>query len=474
MIEFKALINGEFVKTTKKLEIISPVNNNVAGVVSSLVKEDIDKAYKVAKIAQEEWANKKLVDRIKYINSFKELIVKNKQRIAELIMIEIAKSKKDALGEVERTVELIEFTIEEVKRIYPIAKDGKAFGIENKIGIFEREPLGVICAISPFNYPFNLALAKIIPALLVGNAVVFKPATQGSLVGCFLGELSVLAKFPKGIFNVVTGRGRDIGDEIVSHEEIDMISFTGSVAVGKHIQAIAKTANIVLELGGKDPAVVLDDKDLEHYASEIVAGAFGYSGQRCTAIKRVITTNEIADKLVPILVDKVNKLTVGNPEKNCNITPLIDTKTKDYVLGLITEAKEKGAKALNGDRSKGNLVWPTLVDYVTTEMKLAWEEPFGPVLPIIRIDKISEIVKVVNESNFGLQASLFTQNINDAFIIAKKLKVGTVNINGKSQRGPDNFPFLGIKDSGVGVQGIEESILSMTRYKGIVINYRGE
>ncbi|AKX33893.1 glyceraldehyde-3-phosphate dehydrogenase [Spiroplasma litorale] len=471
MINYKALINGEFIDNGNWLEIYDPYNNEVAGKVTALKPEDIEKAFMFARNAQENWENVDLITRIKLMNDFKNLIEKNKNEIAKIMTSEISKNLKESLTEVERTIELIEYTLEEAKRMEPLALTGEGIGAKNKIGIFSRVAKGVVLAISPFNYPFNLALAKIIPALVMGNTVVFKPATAGSLVGAYIGKLSIEAKFPKGIFNVVTGRGREIGDIITSNKEIDMISFTGSVPIGKNIKEKASTKDLVLELGGKDPALVLDDSKLENWSKQIVDGAFGYSGQRCTAIKRVITTNKIADKLVPMLKSQIESLTVGSPYENKAITPVIDQKSADFIKGLIDDSVSKKAKVLCGNKFENNLVYPTLIDNVTLDMRVAWEEPFGPVLPIIRIDDLNEMIKIANDSEFGLQASVFCSDISNAINVAKKIKAGTVNINGKSQRGPDCFPFLGIKDSGQGVQGVRESLLSMTRYSGIVINY---
>ncbi|WP_338984051.1 NADP-dependent glyceraldehyde-3-phosphate dehydrogenase [Spiroplasma endosymbiont of Othius punctulatus] len=471
-MDYKAMINNEFIVTKNKQNILSPIDNKVIGTVSALLESDINNAYDVAKTSQKEWEKTQLLKRIEVIEKFKNEIIKNKDKIADIMMAEIAKPLKESLAEVQRTVEIIDFTIEEVRRFYPTAMDAKGWGIENKIGVFERVPVGVVCAISPFNYPFNLALAKIIPALLTGNTVVFKPATQGSLTGSFIGKLWVDAKLPKGIFNVVTGKGSDIGDIIVSNKNINMISFTGSVKVGQRIKSIAKTSNIVLELGGKDAALVLDDKNLDLYVSEIISGSFGFAGQRCTAIKRVLTTNEVADKLVPLLEAKIKAFKHGNPKTNPDIVPVVNEPTRDYIMGLIDNAKTKGASIKTGGTYEGNLIQATLIDNVTKDMRIAWEEPFGPVLPIIRCKDLDEIITIQNESNFGLQSSVFTTDINLAFSVAKQIEVGTVNINSRPQRGPDNFPFLGIKDSGEGVQGIKESLNSMTRYKGIVINWK--
>ncbi|WP_342275200.1 NADP-dependent glyceraldehyde-3-phosphate dehydrogenase [Spiroplasma endosymbiont of Cantharis lateralis] len=471
MRQYNALINNKLIDNGQWLEIMNPATLKVAGKVSALNAKDINEAFSVARKSQKNWEETKLLERISVLKKFRDLIDQNKQEISKIISEEIAKNLKESLAEVVRTIEIIDYTFEEAKRIEPSAFTGEGMGAQNKLGIFSRVAKGVVLAISPFNYPFNLALAKIIPALVMGNTVVFKPATAGSLVGTFLSKLVIEANLPKGIFNIVTGRGREIGDIITSNPEIDMISFTGSVGVGNQIRKNGSTTDLVLELGGKDPALVLDDLQLDKYCEEIINGAFGYSGQRCTAVKRVLVSNKIADKLVPLLKNKLESLSVGMPKDNAFITPVIDEKSADFIQTLIDDAKQKGAKIITGDKRTKNLMWPTLIDKVSLDMKVAWEEPFGPVLPIIRIDSIEEMIEVSNNSQFGLQASIFCQDISKAISTSKKIKTGTVNINSRPQRGPDSFPFLGIKDSGEGVQGIRESLLSMTRYMGLVINY---
>ncbi|WP_339030369.1 NADP-dependent glyceraldehyde-3-phosphate dehydrogenase [Spiroplasma endosymbiont of Cantharis nigra] len=471
MRQYNALINNKLIDNGQWLEVMNPATLKVAGKVSALNAEDINEAFSAARKSQKNWEETKLLERISVLKKFRDLIDQNKQEISKIISEEIAKNLKESLAEVVRTIEIIDYTFEEAKRIEPSAFTGEGMGAQNKLGIFSRVAKGVVLAISPFNYPFNLALAKIIPALVMGNTVVFKPATAGSLVGTFLSKLVIEANLPKGIFNIVTGRGREIGDIITSNPEIDMISFTGSVGVGNQIRKNGSTTDLVLELGGKDPALVLDDLQLDKYCEEIINGAFGYSGQRCTAVKRVLVSNKIADKLVPLLKTKLESLSVGMPKDNAFITPVIDEKSADFIQTLIDDAKQKGAKIITGDKRNKNLMWPTLIDKVSLDMKVAWEEPFGPILPIIRIDSIEEMIEVSNNSQFGLQASIFCQDISKAISTAKKIKTGTVNINSRPQRGPDSFPFLGIKDSGEGVQGIRESLLSMTRYMGLVINY---
>jgi glyceraldehyde-3-phosphate dehydrogenase (NADP+) len=333
-----------------------------------------------------------------------------------------------------------------------------------------RVPLGTVLAIPPFNYPINLAISKIAPGLIAGNAVVLKPPTQGAISGVYLTMLLLDAGLPEGILQAVTGRGSEIGDYLIQHPTVDMISFTGSTETGQHLARKAGMIPLMLELGGKDAAIVLKDADLDAAARDIVSGAFAYSGQRCTAVKRVLVTEPVADELVGLIVERVKQLTVGSAEGDCTVTPLINQSSADFVEELIKDTQQNGANLLVGGQRDGNLIYPTVFDHVTEDMRLAWEEPFGPVLPIIRVGDAADAVRIANKSEYGLQSAIFTKDINAAIKIADLLEVGTVQINGKTSRGPDHFPFLGTKASGMGTQGVRHSIEAMSRPKALVFN----
>ena len=303
-----------------------------------------------------------------------------------------------------------------------------------------------------------------------GNTVILKPATQGAVSALHLAKAFADAGLPAGVLNTVTGKGSEIGDYIVSHEGIDFVNFTGSTEIGRHISQLVRMTPLMLELGGKDAAIILPDADLEFAADNIVDGAFSYSGQRCTAVKRILTTDAVADKLVPLLKTRIEQLPVGDPRENAVITPLIDESAAAFAQHLIDDALQKKAHPVTGNTRTGTLLAPTLLDHVTEDMEVAWEEPFAPILPIIRVRDTDAAIAIANKSEYGLQASVFTNAINTAFYIAERLEVGTVQINNKTERGPDHFPFLGVKASGMGAQGVKYSIDAMTRLKAITIN----
>ena len=474
MTRYQNLVNGEWKSSEKEITIYSPINQEELGTVPAMTQAEVDEAMKAARAALPAWRALSAVERAAYLHKTAAILERDKEEIGTILAKEVAKGIKAAIGEVVRTADLIRYAAEEGLRITGQAMEGGGFEAvsKNKLAVVRREPVGVVLAIAPFNYPVNLSGSKIAPALIAGNVVMFKPPTQGSISGLLLAKAFEEAGIPAGVFNTITGRGSEIGDYIIEHKEVNFINFTGSTPIGERIGRLAGMRPIMLELGGKDAALVLEDADLEHAAKQIVAGAFSYSGQRCTAIKRVIVLESVADTLVTLLQAEVAKLTVGDPFDNADITPVIDNASADFIWGLIEDAQEKGAQALTPIKREGNLLWPVLFDQVTKDMKVAWEEPFGPVLPIIRVANVEEAIAFANESEFGLQSSVFTNDFKKAFEIAEKLEVGTVHINNKTQRGPDNFPFLGVKGSGAGVQGIKYSIEAMTNVKSIVFDVK--
>ena len=474
MTRYQNLVNGKWKSAEKEITIYSPINQEELGTVPAMTQAEVDEAMKAARAALPAWRALSAVERAAYLHKTAAILERDKEEIGTILAKEVAKGIKAAIGEVVRTADLIRYAAEEGLRITGQAMEGGGFeaASKNKLAVVRREPVGVVLAIAPFNYPVNLSASKIAPALIAGNVVMFKPPTQGSISGLLLAKAFEEAGIPAGVFNTITGRGSEIGDYIIEHKEVNFINFTGSTPIGERIGRLAGMRPIMLELGGKDAALVLEDADLEHAAKQIVAGAFSYSGQRCKAIKRVIVIESVADTLAALLQAEVTKLTVGDPFDNADITPVIDNASADFIWGLIDDAQEKGAQALTPIKREGNLLWPVLFDQVTKDMKVAWEEPFGPVLPIIRVASVEEAIAFANESEFGLQSSVFTNDFKKAFEIAEKLEVGTVHINNKTQRGPDNFPFLGVKGSGAGVQGIKYSIEAMTNVKSFVFDVK--
>ena len=455
MRNFRGYINGEFISTENLVEIINPKDNSVAGTVAAMSAEDIKKAFRAAREAFPSFRKTSKEERVAWLNQLCSLLNENKEELAGIMNSENAKDIPDAITEIERTILYIKKTIQAWEFV-----KYKQITLGAKTGNIHRVPLGVVLAISPFNYPINLALAKIAPALLAGNTVVFKPATNGSLSGAYLTELIAKTDLPKGAFNLVTGRGKDIGHELTSNKEIDMITFTGSVRVGKGIAKTQSMKPLVLELGGNDAAYIRFDADIDLAVKEVAKGAFSFSGQRCTAIKRVILHKDIKEEFIDKLIDIVKRMKTN---------ALITSSAASYVEELIQDSKNRGDNFILEGQREVNEIPFHIVE--TTKDSRAWqEEAFGPLLPIVTIDNEDDLKLLFNDTNFGLQNSIFTSDLQWAKNFALDLESGTVNINRSSSRGPDIFPFLGIKDSGFGTQGIEDALISMTRVLNIVEN----
>lgn len=472
--DYKNLVDGEWVDAASKdvITIDSPIDHSILGSIPAFSKEDIHKTIQVAKQKQKEWAAIPMYERANIMYKAAQLLEERAEEIAHILMLEVAKDYKSALSEVVRSADFMRFSADIAKSLEGNALNGESFpgGSKNKISFVKRVPLGVVLAISPFNYPINLSVSKIAPALMIGNSVVLKPATQGCISALHLVKVLHDAGVPNGVINTVSGKGSVSGDYIVQHEDIDFINFTGSTEVGKHISGIAKMTPIMMELGGKDAAIVLPDADLEFAAKNIVEGAFSYSGQRCTAVKRILVDNVTASQLLPLLEKYIKELKVGLPQDNVDIVPLINYEALEKAKLLIDDALEKGATLITGNKVDGQILYPTLLDNVNQDMDIAWVEPFAPILPIIRINNVDEAIEIANKSEYGLQSAIFTNDINRAFYIASQLEVGTVQINNKTERGPDHFPFTGVKASGLGTQGVKYSIEAMSRAKAITIN----
>ncbi|PQM42055.1 NADP-dependent glyceraldehyde-3-phosphate dehydrogenase [Prunus yedoensis var. nudiflora] len=443
---YKYYADGEWKKSSsgKLVPIINPTTRKVHYKVQACTQEEVNKVMETAKIAQKSWAKTPLWKRAELLHKAASILKEHKAPIAESLVKEIAKPAKDAVTEVVRSGDLVSYCAEEGVRILGEGKflvsDSFPGNDRTKYCLTSKIPLGVVLAIPPFNYPVNLAVSKIAPALIAGNSLVLKPPTQGAVSCLHMVHCFHLAGFPKGLISCVTGKGSEIGDFLTMHPGVNCISFTG----GDTGIAISKKAGMIplqMELGGKDACIVLEDADLDLVAANIIKGGFSYSGQRCTAVKVVLVMESVADALVEKVNKRVAKLTVGPPEENSDITPVVSESSANFIE-----------------------------DNVRPDMRIAWEEPFGPVLPVIRITSVEEGIHHCNASNFGLQGCVFTKDINKAILIGDAMETGTVQINSAPARGPDHFPFQGIKDSGIGSQGITNSINMMTKIKTTVIN----
>ncbi|MDO8452079.1 MAG: aldehyde dehydrogenase family protein [bacterium] len=457
------------------VSVISPVDGEIVGNLQTASSEEADVVIARAKESWVSWAATPLNARVKIMHLAADWIRHFEEYLGTLLSREIGKTNDEAGSEIRRTADLIDYFADEVQSLRGETLDSDNFPGYDKgrIAIIEREPYGVVLAIAPFNYPVNLSASKIAPALLMGNSVVFKPPTQGAISALHLVQAFLKAGVPKGVLSCVTGSGGEIGSYLVSHPDISCITFTGSSETGKNIAHTAGMKPLVFECGGNNPAIVLPDADIMLAAREIIKGGFSYAGQRCTAIKYVLASPDVLEALLDaiqkIIPELVKMGDPRNPETKL-VGPVISVHAAELIEQAINGSVSAGAKLIMGGKRNQAYIEPTILRDVRPDMPVVAREIFGPVISFIAVNDMAEAVKIVNDSRFGLQASVFTKDEGAGLVIARQLNVGTVQINGSPQRGPDHFPFLGVKQSGLGVQGVRYSLEAMSRLRPIVLN----
>lgn len=466
----KMLINGESIDKDEKIEVKNPANNLIIDKVPLGSREDAKKAVFAANRAQKvmrDMSSRK-ISRILY--DIHQELSQSLDEFAELITHETGKPIRDSKEEMKRSLQTILLSAEESKRIYgeTIPMDA-GIGGKNVLGFTVKLPVGVVTAITPFNYPVNLAIHKIAPALAAKNTVVFKPSQKAPLAALKLAEL-MDAHLPPGALNTLTGNGKIIGDEIVSNSLVNKVSFTGSVATGISISKKAGMKKLTLELGGNDPLVVLDDADIDSAVTATVRGSYLNAGQVCIAVKRIILQPGIADDFIAKLVAETKKLRMDDPlNPKTDIGPLINENAAVKVENVVEEALNEGAELLCGGKRDGAFYEPTVLDQVSPQMRLVREETFGPVSPLIRVKEVEEAFMVANDTDYGLQAGVFTGSIDSAKKAVRMIEAGSVLINKQPTFRTDNMPFGGFKMSGMGKEGVKYAVEDMTRTKLVVI-----
>lgn len=459
----------------KTVEVRSPIDDSVVGVLQVVTTQEIDGVMSTSKAGQGAWEGTPLNQRVKIMHLAADWVRHFEEYLSALLAREIGKTTGEAKSEIVRTADLIDYYADEAQSIRGETLDSDNFPGYDKgrIGLIERVAWGTVLAIAPFNYPVNLSASKIAPALLMGNSVVFKPPTQGGISGLHLAQIFIKAGVPPGVLTCVTGTGADIGDYLVSHKNVDCITFTGSSDTGEAIAKKAGMKPLVFECGGNNPAIVLPDADMNLAAREIIKGAFSYAGQRCTAIKYVLGMPDTLESLESAMMKQLPQLVhMGDPRSPDTklVGPVVSESAAKEIEGYITQAVTNGAVVLAGAKRSRAYIEPTILTNVKPDWTICSCEVFGPILSLIPIGSVAEAIATVNNSRFGLQASVFTKDEGAGIVIAKQLNVGTVQINGSPQRGPDHFPFLGVKRSGLGVQGVRYSLEEMSRLRPIVIN----
>lgn len=427
----------------------------------------LDAANNAYKDGRGEWPTMSVPDRIKCVELFVKKMLEQKEVIVKLIMWEIGKTYSDSVKEFDRTVEYIYATIDALK---DIDRDSSRFTIEQGIAAqIRRSPLGVVLCMGPFNYPLNETFTTLIPAIIMGNTILFKPPKHGTLLHFPLLE-AFKSCFPKGVVNTIYGRGNSIVPALMESGKINVLTLIGSSKVANELKKLHPKVNrlrAILGLDAKNAAIITKDADLTLAVQETVLGSLSFNGQRCTALKIIFIHRSLADQFISKLNEAVDKVQFGLPwEKGVTITPLPEPGKPAYLSSLIADAVLHGAKVTNtnGGATKESFVYPAILYPVNNKMKVYSEEQFGPIIPVIPFDDIEEPIQYVINSTHGQQVSLFSNNKEELALLIDPLvnQVSRVNINSQCQRGPDTFPFTGRKDSAEGTLSVVDALRSFS------------
>ena len=458
----------------KVIEVYNPATNELIDTVPSLTKEDVEQAIDYADAHQKEWEAKSVIERCAVLSKFAELVEQNKDELALLLSKETGKPIKEAYNEIANIQIGVPGYVEKVKHEYgDIIYRGTEAGQENTIQYTIQQPLGVVVAIIPFNFPSDIFINKVPPALLMGNAVILKPASVNPLTLTRYVELLVEAGVPAGIISVVHGSGSVVGKTLTSSKKVDMVSLTGSTAAGIDAakNCAEHCAHSSLELGGNDAFILCADGDMDLAIEETVWGRLYNTGQVCCASKRFLIENSVKDEYIRRMVEKINSLKVGNPQDmGTDIGCLVSEEAAIEVERQVNETIAAGAKLVIGGKRNGAFYEPTILDNVTPNMAVAKDmEIFGPVISVIGFDDLEEAIKIANTSIYGLSGSIITKDISKAIKVSEKMECGGFVINGASFFRSFEQPFGGWKYSGIGNEGIMTTLKEMSRMKTVIL-----
>ncbi|MCB1546429.1 MAG: phosphonoacetaldehyde dehydrogenase [Hyphomicrobiaceae bacterium] len=469
-------IAGRKVDTTDKVEVRYPYTNEVIGTVPAGTAEHAREAFEIAAAYRPTLTR---YERQQILMKTGEAIWERRDEISDIITAELGISKKDSIYECGRARDVYNLCGQ-----LCIIDDSQSFACDithhgQARRIFTtREPLRAISAITPFNHPLNMVSHKLAPAIATNNCVVLKPTEKTPLTALVLADILYDCGLPPQMLSVVTGLPEMIGDEMITNPNVELVTFTGGVKVGKMIAEKAGYRRTILELGGNDPLIILDDlsdAEIDKAATLAVGGATKNSGQRCTAVKRILVLESVADKLVARILEKAKKIRFGDPmDPETDLGTVVDEEAAALIDGRIKKAEQAGAKVLYHPGRKGALLPPVVIDHVRQEMELVMEESFGPAIPIIRCPNIDELIKTSNSTAFGLSSGVCTNRLDHAQRIINELNVGTVNIWEVPGYRTEMSPFGGIKDSGTGYkEGVLESMRSYTNVKTFSMPWQG-
>src|SRR5688500_4105280 len=481
---YRSFINGEWLesKSGKTVPNINPANtNDIIGTIELASREEARRAVESAYDAFRSWKATPAPARGKFVARAGRLMEDRKEDLAAAITREEGKTIGEARGEVQRAINVVEFCAGESRSMTGETSPSE---LPANFAYMIKEPHGVVACITPWNFPVAIPSWKIAPALVAGNTVVFKPATLTPLTATLMTEIFNEAGLPKGVLNLVLGSGSEAGDEIVNHPAIKAISFTGSTETGLKLYAQVAPRGVKLqaEMGGKNPVVVLEDCDMELAVESTAQGAFGSTGQRCTATSRAVVIDKVADEFVQKIVARAKSFRLGpGDDPNNEIGPSVDEGQFNTVLKYIDIGREDGAELLYGGKratdnglDRGYFVEPTVFDRVTPDMRIAREEIFGPFLSVLRVKDFDEAMIVANDSEYGLSSSVFTNDANNIYRFIDEIESGMTHINSPTTGGEAHIPFGGTKGTGIGDREQGSTALDFyTELKVVYVDYTG-
>lgn len=471
MKEYKLLIKGNWEESKNKREIKSPYDQSVVGVVHFAEKRQVEEALKAAEEAFGKTKKLSSYQRSQVLEKISTEIEKKKEELARSITLQGGKPVKSSRIEVERAVNTFRIASEEAKRIEgEIIPLDLSLQTKERWGLVRRFPIGVISAITPFNFPLNLVVHKVAPALASGNTVVLRPSSQVPITSLMLGEIINETNYPDGGINIVPS-GYEEAEMLLTDERVKKVTFTGSPTIGWELKRKAYQKRVTLELGGNAAVVIEPDADLDYALERTILGAFSYSGQICISIQRIFLHKKIYERFMADFINGAKKLKMGNPLKeDTDIGPMINEEAARKTEEWIKEAVESGARILCGGKRKGVMFEPTVLENVEPELRVSWLEVFAPVVVVFPYKDFDEALGGVNYSIYGLQAGIFTSDLKKAFKAFEALDVGGVIINDIPTFRIDHMPYGGVKQSGFGREGIKYAIEEMTELKLMAIN----
>ena len=466
----KNLIGGSWEASSEIIEVTDLAEGGVFAEVASASAEQAEAAVTAADEANPAMRETTIVQRVEWLEAIADGLEERKGELADVIVREAGKPVSSARGEVDSAAERFRRAAEEAHNHQGEYLEGTTAGHEGWQAIVKPQPIGTVLCITPYNYPLATTALQVAPALAAGNSVVLKPATKTPVSGAILAEVIDDVGLPAGGFNFVSGRGSEIGDTLAGDDRINAVALTGSSRAGERVARQSGMVNLHMELGGNAPAIVFPDAGLATAAADSAKGSFKYAGQRCSAVSRVLAHTEIHDELVDGIEARMDEWQPGDLfDEETAIGPLISEEQADWVEGLIDDAVDKGATLVRGGERDGQTIQPALLADVPHDARVLHEEQFGPVAAVARVSDEDEALALANAGDLGLDAAVFTADHDRAMRLANAIEAGAVRINGAPSHGLGDIPFGGVKDSGIGREGIGYSIEVFSTTKSIVL-----